>query len=92
MVIDAAIEANLLGMRLLTLKAAITVLPAKTTDRHLVTDAHVATRPLNGRPGKVLAEAARSLQAGAAELATAKQRMPGGVGHLPESRTSRVVK
>lgn len=83
MEIDAAIEANLLGIRLLTLKSKITALPAshlrpiqghrflQNQSRQRVID----HRPLsNGvAPDNTLAKATKSLEASAADLAAARQ-------------------
>lgn len=71
MVIQAAIEAKLLGLRLLDLNADIAVLPARTDGRfpreHRV--------PRSIRRGELL-EAARRLDASAAELESARREMP----------------
>ncbi len=71
MVIRAAIEARLLGRRLLTLDADIAILPAET-----------GRAMPGGRsdraedPGTGLLEAAKSLEAGAAELRAARRQFP----------------
>lgn len=71
MVIRAAIEARLLGRKLLTLDADIAILPAETD----------STRPgrrsdRSEEPGGGLLEAARSLEAGASELRAARRQFP----------------
>ncbi len=70
MVIRAVIEARLLGKKLLTLDADIAILPAESESPPRV------RAELNGTPGKGLAEAARSLESGASELAAARRQMP----------------
>jgi hypothetical protein len=85
MAIQAAVEARLLGKRLLTLKADITVLPS--TARNEAAPGRsvqgVARPPLpsvssgSRRNGsKDLASAANLLESGAAELRAARQQMP----------------
>lgn len=78
MAIGAAIEARLLGKRLLTLNADITVLPAE--DRFLGPGRRGVPAAISGnggpRNGDGLAEAARLLDAGAKDLEEARRQMP----------------
>lgn len=95
MAIDAAIEARLLGKRLLTLNAKITALPATTvrmpmrraTETRVQSEVTAVVKrpstagrprlhPMNGEVSGGLAEAAKALAAGAAELQAARARMP----------------
>jgi hypothetical protein len=77
MSITAAIEARLLGIRLLNLRAAIDVLPAKSE-----ADGAPAkrTRPLPTRhrapAGRALADASRAIDAGLADLRSARELTP----------------
>ena len=77
MSIAAAIEARLLGIRLLSLRAAIDVLPAEA---ELAAAAPERARRLPARrgtsAGRGLAEASRAIAAGAAELRRARELMP----------------
>lgn len=86
MVIDAAIEARLLGFRLLTLNANVTVLPAVEAARRRggtrpipATALPTTTQPrpgsTNGEISGALAEAAHSLAASAADLEAARNQM-----------------
>ena len=71
MFIRAVIEARLLGRRLLTLNADVEILPAESDAPRR---RELASR--NGHAGNGLAEAARSLEAGAADLEVARRKMP----------------
>jgi len=72
MIVRAAIEARLLGRKLLTLDADIAILPAERETRP-VPKAH-----LNGSsPGRGLARAARALDSGASDLEEARRRVSG---------------
>jgi len=77
MSVTAAIEARLFGIRLLHLRAAIDVLPAQAE----VGDARAKrARPLRARhrapAGCALADASRAIDAGAADLRSARELMP----------------
>jgi hypothetical protein len=85
MAIQAAIEARLLGKRLLTLNAEVTVLPSTTNGEpapgrsiqgagRLPPPAFASRSGSNG--SKDLASAAALLESGAAELRAARQQMP----------------
>lgn len=83
MVIIASLRARVLGFRLLTLDADIAVTPELGADRRRVDNAparrvcvssHASPARSNGA-GRGLAAAARSLEASAAELAAARERM-----------------
>lgn len=95
MAIDAVVEADLLGKRLLTLNAKITALPATparmplrraaqlrhngpaaTGARRLPVASRPRLHPMNGEVTGGLAEAAKALAAGAAELKAAREHMP----------------
>ncbi len=69
LVIKAAVVARLLGIRLLTLRADIAVLPAPPER----TDPGPMRRSLNGEASGSLAEAARALEAGASDLRAARE-------------------
>ncbi len=69
MIIRAVIEARLLGRKLLTLNANVEILPAEPETRR----PQLPERNGNGRVG--LAEAARSLEAGAADLEAARREL-----------------
>lgn len=75
MAICAAIEARVLGRRLLTLNADVTVLPAETADRGSVAAARPPARNPSD-PHLGLDDAARALDAVAADLRAARARMP----------------
>ena len=83
MAITAAIDARLLGMRLLNLRAAINVVPAEagqTVDDPSAAPRRLPDRHRSGartRPaGDGLAAASRAIEAGAAELRAARDRTP----------------
>lgn len=82
MLIQAVIEARLLGKRLLTLNAEIMVLPAEGSGGREPRGAappHRGESPGRGRvnsTGRGLAAAARSLEAGSDELRVARDALP----------------
>jgi hypothetical protein len=77
MSVTAAIEARLLGIRLLHLRAAIDVLPARAEAGEAPAK---RTRPLSVRQrapaGRALADASRAIDAGAADLRSARELTP----------------
>ncbi|MDQ2700115.1 MAG: hypothetical protein M3Y23_02170 [Actinomycetota bacterium] len=81
MAIRAVIEARLLGRKLLTLDADIAILPAGTEAADETSQVRQARQPrrieMNGAVnGNSLVEAAKSLEAGAADLEAARKQMP----------------
>jgi hypothetical protein len=77
MSVTAAIEARLLGIRLLHLRAAIDVLPAQAKADGAPAN---RTRPSSARhrapAGRALADASRAIDAGAADLRSARELSP----------------
>jgi len=80
MAVAAAIEARILGLRLLSLRAIVDVLPAEATTVERGNVGPVRPRPLPARGrskvGSRLAEASRAIKAGGLELEQARDRMP----------------
>jgi hypothetical protein len=77
MSVTAAIEARLLGIRLLHLRAAIDVLPARAEVDEAPTDRTPLLSARRRAPaGRALADASRAIDAGAADLRSARELSP----------------